>query len=67
MQGWCGGGVELVQGWCRGGAGVVWVSLGVTATVIDVNWVTQALCSDVMVRGDVGVEGVGRAVPSSNM
>ena len=50
---------------------MVWVGLGVTATVIDVNWVKHALCSDVMVRGDVGVvlaqEGVGHALPSSNM
>ena len=50
---------------------MLWVGLGVTRTVINVNWVTQALCSDVMLRGDVGVvltqEGVGHAPPSSNM
>ena len=33
---------------CRVGAGVVWVGLGVTVTVIDVKWVTHALCSDVL-------------------
>ena len=61
--GWCRGGAEwyrggtgLVQGW----SGVVWVSLGVTVTIIDVTWVTQALCSD-----GVGLEGVGCALPSS--
>ena len=35
------------------------------------NWVTHALCSDVMVRRDVGLVsaqvGVGRALPSFNM
>ena len=78
VRGWCGGvvklvwgGVGAVRGLCGCGAGVVWVGLGVTVTVIDVNWVTHALCSDLMVRGDVGVgltqEGVGHALPSSNM
>ena len=27
---------------------MVWVGLGVTVTVIDVKWVTHALCSDVL-------------------
>ena len=48
LRGCCGGGVGVVWGWCRGGAGVVWVGLGVTVTVIDVKWVTHALCSDVL-------------------
>ena len=44
MWGWCGGGAGVVQGW----SGSVWVGLGVTVTVIDVKWVTHALCSDVL-------------------
>ena len=35
-----------VWGWCRGGEGVGCFDLGVTATVIDLKWVTHALCSD---------------------
>ena len=50
---------------------MVWVVLGVTTTIINLIWVTHALCTDVMVRGDAGVvqtqEGVGPTLPSSNM
>ena len=44
----CGGGAGVVCGRCRGGEGVVYFGKGVTLTVIDVKWVTHALCSDVL-------------------
>ena len=48
VQGWCGCVAGVVWGRCRGGEGVVCFGKGVTSTVIDVKWVTHALCSDVL-------------------